>query len=321
MTGKVSIIIPNYNGEKYIERCLNSINKQVYDNIEVIVIDDGSIDDSLDIINSFNCKYDFKLIKQFNLNASVARNRGIELSSGEFLYFLDSDDELYDEFSIKRLVDKIVGYDLVISNYEIIDHNGSKISNYSCKNNFLDFNGIYKYARLSPVPSNKLFLKSIIEKNNIYFSNVNIGQDLNFYLKYLCMCKKINIVDFNAYKYRIVENSITRSFSFNFMSIFDSFKKVEDFYKNNEKLDEYCRYITCVAAEHFRQQLSKIVNFKKRYERKMLFSYFDFCIKYNSNICTNRNNYYKKQIKIYYLKKMLIKLKIYNYIRRYKNDI
>ena len=323
MEGKVSIIIPNYNGEKYIDKCLNSINNQVYDNIEVIVIDDGSRDNSLDIISKYKktIKFDFKLVKQFNQNASVARNRGIELAKGDFIYFLDSDDELYDENSIMNLVSKIKGNDLVVANYEVVDEMGNFIKNYSVNDNLLDFPDKYKYARVSPVPSNKLFLKSVIDKYNIYFSNVNIGQDLNFYLKYLSVCKKIKTIDLNVYKYRIVSNSITRSCSLNFMSIFDSFKRVEEFYNVNGMNGDYCKYITCVAAEHYRQQFSKVLNFKKRCERKMLFSFFDYCVKYNADICTNKNDYYKKQIKIYYLKKILIKLRFYNFIRRYKNDL
>ena len=93
----ISIIIPVYNSESTLERCLNSIVRQTYNDLEVIVIDDGSKDESLKIINSFNSRIDnLKIIRQDNSGVSVARNNGIQSAKGEYGLFLDRDDFLDD---------------------------------------------------------------------------------------------------------------------------------------------------------------------------------------------------------------------------------
>ena len=90
---KISIIIPVYNVEKYLERCLNSIRNQSYDNLEVIMIDDCSTDNSYEICQKYEEKYNFKLLKNNdNKGLSYTRNRGIKESTGDYIGFIDSDD-------------------------------------------------------------------------------------------------------------------------------------------------------------------------------------------------------------------------------------
>lgn len=89
----ISVIIPVYNVEGYLPRCIESVLKQDYKNIEIILIDDGSTDNSLVICNAYACKYkNFKVIHQENAGLSEARNRGLAIASGEYVLFLDSDD-------------------------------------------------------------------------------------------------------------------------------------------------------------------------------------------------------------------------------------
>ena len=89
---KVSVIIPVHNSEKYILECLNSVINQTYKNLEIIVIDDKSTDNSVDLIKSINDPR-IKLIQlKENVGAGVARNKGIEISTGDYICFLDSDD-------------------------------------------------------------------------------------------------------------------------------------------------------------------------------------------------------------------------------------
>ena len=89
----ISVIVPVYNVEEYLEECLESIKNQTYTNIEVILVNDGSTDGSREICERF-CQKDsrFKLINQENQGQSVARNRGVKESAGEFIMFVDSDD-------------------------------------------------------------------------------------------------------------------------------------------------------------------------------------------------------------------------------------
>ncbi|MBR3229942.1 MAG: glycosyltransferase family 2 protein [Bacilli bacterium] len=308
--GFVSIIIPNYNCEKYLISCLNSIECQTYKKIEVIIVDDGSNDSSLDIINSYKkeSKYEVITIFQFNQNAAVARNRGIDVSKGEYLFFLDSDDELYAPNVIEKMVSFIDKNDLLLCNYEVVDDGNMKIKNYSVEDNLLKYPGVYKYVRNSPVPSNKLYKNLIVRNNNIFFSNVRIGQDLNFYLKYLAVCKNVVSCDFMSYKYRILDNSITRKNNLNFLDIYNCFDGVKNFYFNNNIGELYDKYIANVSLEHYHQQFSKIVNFKQRKIKKFIYCFFKFCFADCKKNSINKDSYYKHNVRLFNFKIVLYKL-------------
>ena len=131
---KVSIIIPVYNVEKYIDECILSAINQTLDDMEIIVIDDKSTDSSLDILNKYKEKYDFvKIISnEKNIGISAIRNIGIQNAKGEYIYFLDIDDYL-DEDAMKICYEKAKEYDLDMVKFD------TKVSeendfNESCKN-------------------------------------------------------------------------------------------------------------------------------------------------------------------------------------------
>lgn len=110
---KFSIIVPVYNTEKYLKRCLDSIRKQTFKNYEVIIVNDGSTDNSSDIIS----KYPFKIINQKNQGLSMARNNGVKESSGEYLIFLDSDD--YIEKDLLREINNSLSNNPDLVRYQI----------------------------------------------------------------------------------------------------------------------------------------------------------------------------------------------------------
>ena len=113
----VSIIVPMYNNEKYIKECLDTLINQTYNNIEIIIIDDGSKDDSYKVATKIKDKR-IKLIKQENKGANAARRKGIELATGDYCLFVDSDDWI-DKNTIEELVTLIED-----KNYEVIRFNG-----------------------------------------------------------------------------------------------------------------------------------------------------------------------------------------------------
>ena len=282
MSKKVSVIIPNYNCGKYICETLDSVMSQSYKDIEVIVIDDGSTDDSVKLIK----KYDVKLIEQFNQNGSIARNRGIEESTGDYLFFIDSDDVLADKDVIKNMVSDIEGYDLVMYDFDCMDKDGKITSHKEISSRFVDRDNKYKYARTFPVLSNKLYSKKLIDKYGLYYSNVRIGQDLNFYLKYLCCAEKINYVNKNSFKYRIHEESLSKKISLNFLDIYNSMEEVGKFYIKNDKEREFNKYIRGVGIEHFDVESKKIKFFNDKKLINMINTFFDYCV----------DEYYEKSI-------------------------
>jgi glycosyltransferase involved in cell wall biosynthesis len=110
---KFSIIIPNYNKEEYVADTLNSIFNQTYKNFEVIVVDDASSDNSLEIIKN----YDVKLLSTNRARAGGARNKGLDNATGDYIIFLDSDDYFTDNSVLERLNNLINDEDIIFLNY------------------------------------------------------------------------------------------------------------------------------------------------------------------------------------------------------------
>lgn len=303
---KISIIIPNYNGGKYLNRCLESVLNQNYKNIEIIIVDDGSIDESKMIIENFvtkNPKVDVSVIYQNNMNGAVARNNGLNIAEGEYILFIDSDDVLANNV-IKRELELIEssGADLLVGNYEVIDEHDKLIE----KRKIFGKNVIYSnndeiftnLCDISPVPTNKIYKTDIIKNNNIYWGNVRIGQDLNFYLKYLSKCKKVVIDVEYMYKYRITGNSVSRTYSYKILDITNSFDDIKNYYYSTNNRLLYDKFIPNVQLYHYDIQLSKVRFFKKLSDKLFVLNYFKHMIKsIDYTYLVNKkkfHNYYKK---------------------------
>ena len=110
---KFSIIVPNYNKGEYIEDCLNSIFNQTYTNYEVIFIDDGSTDNSVELAK----KYNVKLLHTNHTHAGGARNKGLEQATGDYIVFLDSDDYFTNNNVLEQLSNQINDEDIIFLNY------------------------------------------------------------------------------------------------------------------------------------------------------------------------------------------------------------
>ena len=283
-TKRISIIIPNYNNEKYILDCLNSILNQNYPNKEIIIVDDGSTDKSVKIINDFilsHAKEDIYLICQNNLNASIARNEGIRKATGDYVLFFDSDDILEDGalMAFVDIYDNNPMVDLVIGNFISTNEHDEKISETRFTNKTASLNRIKNFDRLvdvSPAPMNKMYRLDIIRNNNITWGNVRIAQDLNFYLKYLLLCRNVALLDKFIYRYRQTSNSISRSYDFRIFDIVNSFSDVERFYNDNGGARFYKKYLPFQMLKHYDIQMTKQMFFKEHKERNMIVKFFSY---------------------------------------------
>lgn len=322
---KISIIIPNYNSEKFICHCLNSILEQDYSEKEVIVVDDGSTDNSVKVIRQFlkqNKKLDAKLICQENLNAAVARNNGMKEATGDYVLFLDSDDLLEANVladSIKACEDN--GVDLLIGGYEEINEKGdySKIKTFSDGVVVIDPKKEFsKLSNINPVPSNKIYNLGLIRKNNLDWGNVKIGQDLNFFLKYLSVCEKVLLTNKIMYKYRIVQGSMTRTYDSRIFDIVNVFPDVEKFYSRNNKNLLYKQYIPVLMVKHFNSQLYKQIFYDDKKVRKEIMNYFmNAEKKIDYSLCADKK-YLKKLQRKFWLKRKFRLLYTSSLYRRYK---
>ncbi|WP_143425821.1 glycosyltransferase family 2 protein, partial [Gilliamella sp. wkB171] len=183
----VSIIIPVYNSSSFILKTLNSLQKQTYENYEIIIINDGSTDNTNDILEEYNKKNcNVTLYYQKNSGVSVARNKGIELSKGEFITFLDSDDIYLPSF-LEKLVSKQIqtNADLVYCGYNRISDSG-KLTVIPCSfkegnilDSYLQKNGYFHFSSI-------LIRKNILLKYSINFeAGCNLSEDLLFTVKLL----------------------------------------------------------------------------------------------------------------------------------------
>jgi glycosyltransferase involved in cell wall biosynthesis len=217
----VSVILPVYNSEKYLEKCIQSVLNQSYKNIELVIINDGSTDESESICNKFSeldsrVRYFF----QENRGPSVARNKGIALAEGEYIQFIDSDDYL-EEHTIEVLTKNSNGVELVIGAYKNIFSNSmnkneqsvipDKIGVFSI-NEILDSLGAIIKKQLFHYTWHKIYDKKIASKVN-FNEEIKIGEDMIFNLSYMKYVKNIRIVNDIVYNHtRFNEASITKKY-------------------------------------------------------------------------------------------------------------
>lgn len=227
---KITVIVPMYNTEKHIKKCLKSIKNQTYKNIEVFVIDDGSTDNSGKLAKKFCEKYNnFNYIYKENGGVSSARNLGLSLASGEYISFLDSDDTINKRF-LEELINNIKEYDsfaMVNRMYKIINLKKHK---YPIKKESI---GLLK----SPSCCLKLFQKKYIDELNLKFENSSIGEDLEFTAKLLINNKNYTVVEKYLYNYYIHEKSATHKYDEHLFSLLDAIDRIETYAKTRKYKD------------------------------------------------------------------------------------
>jgi len=203
----VSVVIPVYNSEKYLEECLNSVLEQTYENIEIIVIDDGSIDSSPDILKRYSDKV--HVFSQKNNGLASALNLGINKMKGHWFKWLSPDDVMY-PYTIQTLVDEAKNNPtntILYSNWEIIDEDGKKLrefqeSNYNELSNF-EYNIRLLDGQLINV-NTTLIPSSLFEKHFIKSLNDPVAIDYDFFLcSALLHDTKFHLISKPLIKYRI----------------------------------------------------------------------------------------------------------------------
>jgi glycosyltransferase involved in cell wall biosynthesis len=222
----VSIIVPVYNVEPYLEKCLDSILNQSYGCFEIILINDGSTDKSGIICEKYAGSIgDIKLIHQENMGISKARNEGLSLARGSYIQFVDSDD-----FIEKKMTESLVNHmrddaDLVMCGYNRIRlvENKYVTENRCCtvKKKYININSenyewyfdLYEKKYLYPV-WNKLYKASIVKTKNLSFEEkVKREEDILFNLRYINYCRRLCLVDRALYNYiKYNPNAITKTF-------------------------------------------------------------------------------------------------------------
>lgn len=207
----VSVIIPIYNTELYIEKCIESLLFQTYPDIEIILVNDGSTDRSRDICMMYSKKYEYiYYLEQKNSGVAVARNNGLEFSNGDYIVFVDSDDYV-DKSYIELLMEgqkqaelSMCGYYRVNETDDIIDSNlcGERTEKLYNSDVFIKYLFRCENFGYQGYLFNKMFRRSIIDNNKLRFkSQIAYNEDRLFVLSYLLVCSSVKYNDRPYYFY------------------------------------------------------------------------------------------------------------------------
>ena len=219
---KVSVIVPIYNTEKYVVECLESIVNQTLKEIEIICIDDGSTDNSIEIVK---CYYNIKIIHQKHSGLSIARNTGMQNANGEYIYFCDSDDIL-----VTNALEELYNYSKK-NNLDMLCFDGNTFYDQeSLKNKFPYYQNYYKRHYNYDISTGRnmfgkmitnnefrtacplyLFKREFLHKNNITFFEKILYEDLLFTTQCFLIADKVGYISKQLYNRRIRDNSIVTS--------------------------------------------------------------------------------------------------------------
>jgi len=311
---KISIIIPIYNAQAYIEIPIKSLMQQTFEDFEVILVNDGSTDNTLAIIEDLiACDKRFKLITQENKGAGGARNRGISASAGQYISFLDSDDYFDDTF-LEKMYHKISeeNADIAICDFETVTESHQSIQKYviphtSSLTPDKAFVALMEGSHISNISANKLFRKELFD-GIAYPENIILGEDTATIYKLILQAKKIVFVNEILFFYVYhIDSSVN---SFHLSRIDDlSFvsESIKQFMIDNKLYNKYQQafytfYLTDIAFG----MAFKIAKFTG--DKKILKTYVSkldkdiFIIK---NILLLAKNHKRKMVALYLLKSNL----------------
>ena len=314
---KVSVIIPVYNVEKYIKKCLDSLVNQTLSDIEIIVVNDGTPDNSQIIIDEYVKNYPDKVISIVKENGGQgsARNIGLEKATGEYIGYVDSDD--YVELNMyEELYDKAKENDsdiVICGNNIVYENNYNKITEINYDNKYNDFENAF-FGKMAVW--NKLYKKKMLINNNIKFKEKVWYEDFAFTLKTLVNAKNIDFLDKTLYNYLWREgstmnnNNVKRN-----LEILDAFDDIRNYLISNDLLNKYYSYLEFNAINHI--YISTVVrvinaNVSKDLKKEVIDKLLEYM---NSNFKDFKNNKYIKTLSrnrkiIYYL----IKLRLYKLV-------
>ena len=272
----ISIIIPCYNAEKTIKRCLESVISQTYKNIEIVIINDGSIDKTDSIIKKYINDNRIKYYNRSNHGIGKTRNFGIKEATGEYITFLDSDDYLPNDAidNLYKLAQKNK-LDLVVSDYYVDNKNikSEKIKSFPITNIKNNPNLIFD---INLAPWNKLYKKELIE--NIKFEENLKYEDAPFVIESIIKAKRIGKLDKETYYYVVNPNSETTIRDERIFDIFKILDIIGRLVENKKELTEVYKTLCIRIICNY--------NIQQRYQKKIK----------TANRFINKGFYYMKKV-------------------------
>lgn len=264
MEPKVSIIIPVYNSEQYLHRCFKSILENNYNNLEVIVVNDGSPDNSQVIIDEYVEKYPdiFVSIVEENQGIGMARNNALEKVTGQYIMFMDNDDFIDNDYIITHVnALKENDYDMVLSGYKRVTDDKELFSVHLSD---------YPWTRyISIAPWGRLYKASFLKDNDIKFLKTKIGEDVYFNLQTNTLTENIKILDYAGYNWYHNNVSVTNTIAnkikgINIIQLLDThYGILKDKNSINEKNYDLLQIYFLLLIIQFLQWLSSNLTFRE----------------------------------------------------------
>ena len=280
---KLSIIVPVYNVEKYLKRCLNSLVNQSLDDIEVICINDGSKDNSLKILRDYEKKYPDKIIVIDKENEGVWKGRfdGVKKASGEFIGFVDSDDYVNEDFALKLYSNAIRNNsDISVCGFDRIDlETGNIYSREMCKPSKFNFEIKKKpgyLLMLNGAPWNKIYKRELFDNFYKMKKIPKVLDDLMFQELLYVHANNVSFVNESLIYYMVRKDSIINTIKAEKIPLtYECMLEIRDYYKKeNPKLLEYidtCAFLHLGISLMYRVSEDKEANFKEILKENKLF--------------------------------------------------
>lgn len=315
---KISVIIPVYNVEKYIRQCLESVINQTYKSLEIIVVNDGTKDDSMKIVEEYLFDKRIKVINKENGGISSARNRGMKEVTGDYIYFLDSDDwlELNSiEIFVKNLEENL---EIIGANFYLFDeiNKEKRVNNLRVRYDEIEEGKYFLMDELESVVWNKLYKTSFLKENNIMFLENIIHEDEEFTFKCYMIAKKIKYFQNITYNYRVnrdgsIMNEIVKNNEKRLDSIISIEKIIEQIKKEQNKFNDYFIQIRLVIREYILKE--RVLREKKLFFSKSEIIEFEKIVeKINFNILGEKEKIIlRKELQNLIIKRQFRKINIY----------
>jgi len=280
MGPKLSIVLPVYNTEKYLRKCIENILESTFQDFELIIINDGSTDKSEDIILEFKEKYadKIKYIKKENSGISDTRNLGIKTATGQYTIFIDSDDYIDKdmlELLIKKLDDN--DFDIVVCDAKLVYETKKNINTVSSgyKQDLFSKDEIKETMLIQyPVLWNKIYKTELLK--SLEFSLGVWYEDMEYLLKLYPSINSIGVVKKPLYNYLQRKNSITYTYNDKLYDIINNMESVINFYKEKGIYDEYRDELEYLYARYafatFPKRLAKCGD-KEKYNKGIEFAF------------------------------------------------
>lgn len=262
--GLISVVVPIYNTESYLKKCVDSIINQTYTNIEIILVDDGSIDNSGKICDEYEKKDNrIRVLHKKNEGVSSARNKGIEEASGEYIGFVDSDDYI-ESTMYEKLLNSIINNktDIAICNY-------SSNNEFDLKKNILSqqemFDLILDKDKFRGYTCNKIYKVELLKEIK-FNTDISLCEDLLFNCEYFIKCKNMSVVNEKLYNYIKREKSACGTFLEKHFSVIEAYKKIEEIYTKHSKDNLLKLQMAYLKQCTFLKYYNFMGNYSKKYK-------------------------------------------------------